>query len=488
MDTAHATHPAIVDRSSRGSRDDGDFHLVTVGWGAQLINGLINKAEPASSVRFSHIIVADRDRPGVIDGPASRVHRVGDAWRSSLPTADGDLLRSLEVPGVPTVHNMIMADRVLRDLPYDEALAYCTHLARQLQTLYEALRPSALLGGFDNVEGSMGLAVATKLNIPWFAMFFNTIPPGLVGFCAGMTPDTLIPLNQPTVAVRQLAERTLADFEKQRLAVPAYLSANNIGLILQRLPVHARLLGAALRRRMRGRFDKYSEYPAGFLIKEYARKRRNLFRLPKSWFYKTPPNRPFALVALHMQPESSTDVWAPFSVNQLYVVEALARSIPPTHELLVKLHKSAADAYSRAELEQFRRLPGVRLVSPFASSRDFVDRTSLVVTIQGTIALEGALLGKPVIVFGDSKFRELPGVSLVEDIARLPDLIRDKLAAPTPTREQILEGFTRYLSYFLPGCYADWSVLPNDSEIADLARVFDALRGYVTEQPANAAR
>lgn len=462
------------------------FHVVSVGWSLRLIVGVLDRIEARTDWRFSHINVAQRD----LDVPDDRAQgrrlffvRLGR--RLKLPDADPELLSRLEHANVPTIHNMIMSDRLARHLDYDEVLAYATYLAGRFTQLYQELEPAILLGGFDSLHSGIALAVAQSLGIPWFALHFTTLPRGLSGFCAGLTPDRVAMVGPYAAAERRsLAERTIDEFERRAIVIPTYLSANTATAVIRRLPRHMSVLNRAISRLLTGRFDKFTEYPVSRLCWEWLRKRWNLVTLPTRWFYDRPPTAPYVFFGLHMQPESSIDVWAPFYANQPSVIESIARALPPTHQLLVKLHKSDADNYSRGELNRIRRLPGVRLVSPFAPSRAFLDNASLVIAIQGTIGLEAALLGKPVLTFGASKLVQLPSVTMVNAITELPELIRRKLSEESPPRDAIVDGLTSYLSPYAPGCYNDWEHLPTDPEIEDLTAQFEALRSFVTRQKA----
>jgi len=460
------------------TNSNSNFHILTVGWGFDLIENLWDRIQTVSGFPFSHILQPSIDQHALAKrANKSNCFCLRDNLHMKLPPPEREWLAELEQPGVPTIHNMIMGDRVLRTLDYTESLAYATFLAKRLECLYRQIAPSIIIGSFDGVQGSIAMAVARKLGIPWFALNFTTIPTGLSGFCTGMTPDTsFIVRPADTTALRALAEKVLCEFETRKTVVPAYSSANSLGMIIKRLPKHIQAFHKSV---ITFRSDKFTQYSAQRLVRQYLRKRRNLLFLPKQWFIDTPPDTPYLFIGLHMQPESSIDVWAPFYSNQFSVIEAIARSTPPTHQVLVKLHKSDADNYSRQQLVQLRRLPGVQLVSPFALSRTFIEKASLVLAIQGNIALEAALLGQPVLVFGDTKFMELPSVTKVNRITDLPEQIRGKLSEVKPTREEIIRGFMSYLSYYSSGCYNDWEVIPTETEIKSLASQFEALRDFV---------
>jgi CDP-glycerol glycerophosphotransferase (TagB/SpsB family) len=281
------------------------------------------------------------------------------------------------------------------------------------------------------------------------------------------------------IELSELAEKTYRDFLARHMTVPAYSSANTAATILKRLPRHAGIFLQAAKRLALQQTDVFTEYSAATLLKEYLRKRKNLFRLPTQWMRVEPPTTPFVFFGLHMQPESSIDVWAPFYADQFNIIETIARSIPPSHRLLVKLHKSDADNYSRRQLDRLRRVPGVELVSPFVQSREFIEQSSLVITIQGTIGTEATLLGKPVIVFGESNLVQFPSVESVGAIHDLPRLVRKQLLRQPPAREAIIRALVSHLSVYLPGRLNDWEVASTAEELDALANQFRVLRSYV---------
>ncbi len=200
------------------------------------------------------------------------------------------------------------------------------------------------------------------------------------------------------------------------------------------------------------------------------------------------PSAPYALFGLHRQPEASIDVWAPFFSNQMWVVELLARSIPPTHKLMVKIHKSDVANYSREQLDRMRSFPGVELVEPFADTRRFVENADLLFAIQGTIGLEAALLGKPVIVLEESPLTFFPSVSPMGKITDLPELVQRKLSERAPARSQILDAYVEYLRPFAPAAHNDWTIKPGDREIAGFVDLFAELARFIRSSSAESVR
>lgn len=461
-------------------QSDKSFHVVTVGWDPSVILGMLERVQLRSGIQFSHLVVSPRQLADFGDrGCRSSLVPLREHSQHPMPEPDLELLASLEADGVPTVHNMILSDRVVRRLPYEGALRYATFLARRLTEEFRRLRPSVVVGGFDGIHGGMGLAVARKMDIPWYAMYFTTLPQGLCGFCSGVTPDLLAPVDDTSETDMQaLAEETLEEFLGRRALVAAYESPSSLLAVVQRLPLHLRVATGALTRLATGRHDRYTEYSVWRLGSEYLRRRRNLLLLPKREFLTEPPSEPYVLFGLHMQPESAIDTWAPFYTNQYNVVELLARSLPPSHRLLVKVHRSDADNYSPRQLKKFTASPGVKLVHPFAQSRDFIEKASAVAGIQGTMAVEAVLLSKSVLMFGDSPMHQIPGVERVDAHRDLPSQMRRLLCRHPPDPKRLLDGFARYLSQYGPGCYYDWERDLTDAEIGNLARRLEEVCEY----------
>jgi Capsule polysaccharide biosynthesis protein len=463
------------------------MHFVTVGTTQIMTENLWDRIAAKSGLRFSHI-VHPMLVPGCWEkGPAPpNVHFFCDDGHLRLPRPDRDLLASLESDDVPTIHNMILSDRVVSKLNYGEALGYSTFLTRRLMSLYETSNPSAVIGAFDALQGSLGFAVAKKMGIPWFALNFSVIPPGFACFCDRLSPAARVRLGEhPLCDVESVAEASIEKFESRKIQAPAYLAPPPRSLAgkLEDLPDRILALYRTTRKIRQREFLKFVEYSSGHnvwaALRHYRGTARARAALAKIRTITEPPNFPYALFGLHVQPESSIDVWAPFFSNQLWVIELLARSIPPTHRLLVKIHKSDAANYSREQLDRMRSYPGVELVAPFADTRQFIDKADLLFSIQGTIGLEGALLGKPVIVLGDSPVILFPSAAPIGKISELPELVRRKLAERPPTRREILAAYREFLKPFAPAGHNDWTVRPDDREIDGYARLFAALSRHL---------
>lgn len=462
------------------------FHVVTVGWPKVLVEELCPEIAARGGVRFSHVA---HPRHLAADGPAgtpdNSVHFFRERRTDALPPADAGLLASLERPGVPTIHNMILGDRVVCRLDYGEAQRYATFLAQRLLGLFARLSPSAVIGGFDALHGGLALAAARKLGIPWYALHFAPIPPGLACFVDRMSPAARVQLGARDPAeLRALAETSLRGFEQRSIRAPAYVApSRSPARALARLPAR---VAASLRVMRKGRdrsFVRFTDAPGRYNVAAALRQLRRSSgahaALGRIETVATPDGAPYVLFGLHFQPESTIDVWAPFFSNQLWVIELLSRSIPASHRLLVKIHKSDVARYPHRILERMQSFPGVRLVRPFADTRDFIEKADLVVAIQGTIGLEASLLGRPVIMLGESPVRVFPGASTAGALADLPELVRAKLRERPPGREAIVDAYAAYLAPFLPGSRNYWRGRRSAADVDEYAGLFGALRRHL---------
>jgi hypothetical protein len=463
------------------------LHVLTVGWSPQLIETLCNRIAANSNHSFSHLLhpACDRETYGQSLG-GSNIHWFFDSKRPHIPPADRELLASLEQQNVPTIHNMLLGDPIVSKLPYEEGLAYASSLAKRVMAVAQQVQPSLIIGDFDRVHGSMTLAVARNLNIPWYALRFSVLPPGLAGFCQDLSPASTIALRGLSAdRLRELAESALRDFEAEKIKAHAPRTPNFLdpAYIVRRAPSQLRALFGTCHRGWTRGYNKYTDakikYSVVAMLKESLRFRRNAMQLPKTKMITRVPADPFVFFGLHFQPEASIDVCAHFYSNQVRVVELISRSLPPTYKLLVKLHKSAAAHYSRSQLEEFTRFPGVELVSPDANTREFIERATVVFSIQGTIGLEAALLGKPVVMFADSPTKIFPNVSTIGRLTEFPDLVRRKLTERSLEHAEIVEAFMAYLAPFCRASLNDWTKRPTDAEIGGYVELFNLLGAYL---------
>lgn len=112
----------------------------------------------------------------------------------------------------------------------------------------------------------------------------------------------------------------------------------------------------------------------------------------------------FVYFPLHVDPEASTMVLSPHQTDQLTVVEAISKALPPGYSVVVKDHSPMLGRRPRDFYRKLRRLPRVHLVDMRLDSFALIRKSEAVITITGTVGQEALFLGKPVVALGESPY------------------------------------------------------------------------------------
>ncbi len=457
-------------------------HIFTVGWEPHFSNELLAPIEGIANITFTHGLVGDSNRIAYAKRlfPHSRFVALSKSRDESLPNPDIDLLASLEGPGIPTVRSMIQGDRVLRHRAECDVLGYATLLAQRIRSALTDHVPDIVLASHDSLHAAMSLAVARAMNIPWVAMAFPVIPDDLTGFCNALTPNSLLPIFRPVdETIRATAREHIQKVKTRTQRVVAYRPPTSLDQLLRQYVLHSRNL---LERRRSAGFLGIDEflYPSTWeRMLDLVRRGLNRVSLPTKRMLTSPPESKFVYYPFHMAPESMVDTWAPFYQNQLAFVAQVALAIPADFIFVAKLHFSDPDNYSRNQLEGLMKMPRVRIAHPNASGSAFIQAADLVLGIQGTSCLEGALLGKPVLIFGDSPYLNFPRSERAKEPDQLGVQIRRMLQQSPPTQSDIEEAYAAYIARYMPGRVNDWTQPLDDEHIKKYANCFESLAGYV---------
>lgn len=133
----------------------------------------------------------------------------------------------------------------------------------------------------------------------------------------------------------------------------------------------------------------------------------------------------FLYFTLHSEPERALLFPAPYYMNQLNVIQNIAKSIPIGFKLYVKEHPTQRIFGWRDQTwyKEILKLPNVELLHPKISNDDLLEKCSLTISIGGTVGLESAFFNKPSIVFADVIYSNLDSVEKVENFAQLSEKI-----------------------------------------------------------------
>lgn len=149
---------------------------------------------------------------------------------------------------------------------------------------------------------------------------------------------------------------------------------------------------------------------------------------------------PYIYFPLHVDPEASTMLLAPDFTNQMSVIEAISKAMPPSMQLLVKEHPNMNGRRPPRFYDAIAALPNVRLIDPAITGRDALYHAKITVTITGTSGWEAVLLGKPGVILGDAHFRQFECLEYCTNLSELDRAIETALSKK-PLKDSEVERF-----------------------------------------------
>lgn len=161
-----------------------------------------------------------------------------------------------------------------------------------------------------------------------------------------------------------------------------------------------------------------------FYTRYYFTKRKLMHK--NKYFVNPVEGEDYIYMPLHLIPESSTSVKAPFYIDELNIIEAVSKALPAGWYLYVKEHQSMVGERGIDFYERASKIPNVKLVqlNYYQDPKPWIQNSRGVVTITGTTAYEAALMGKRAFVFGDVMFQLIDGITRVNSIEDLPGLLK----------------------------------------------------------------
>jgi hypothetical protein len=151
----------------------------------------------------------------------------------------------------------------------------------------------------------------------------------------------------------------------------------------------------------------------------------------------------FIFYPLQYTPEASINTPAPYFVDQLRVVDAVRFAMPSDCILVVKEHPACLDMRPQPFIRQMRQRAGVRIAKVSIPATEIMKKAALTVTVTGTAALEGFVMGRPTLALGGSISGWVLGGA--SPLGSLRESIIERIANP-PKQEFIVEQIARLFS------------------------------------------
>ncbi len=361
-------------------------------------------------------------------------------WRARTEPPDMDYLRRMERElDVDSLWRLLDAERWIPDYTYEQVLSAMTLFLKFYEREFTECRPDAVIGfATATMYGLACYYMARHFDIPFLEVMstrlrerfvvedsvtgqeFRHVDERFRELLAGRDDQSLIPA----------ASDYIKRFRSQPRAADGLQRAMQI--TGSRTSLHPRRLLSLARVSYWYYFGHYRHDPEQVhpakqtveTLRLVARRRR---LIAGGYFERPRLGERFAYYALHLQPEMSTMIQAPFWQDQLALIENIARSLPLDVRLYVKEHAPMVGVRPLSYYERIKAIRNVRLVDPALSSIDLIRDSELVVTITGTVGFEALLIGRPVITFGQVFYNAVPCVQRCRAIEDLPVIIRSVL-------------------------------------------------------------
>jgi hypothetical protein len=383
-------------------------------------------------------------------------------------------LTRLEDGAPPYANDIILMDRLLKRKSDGFGYAYLAHLDEVVDDYLRRHNIQFVSAGRDTALQLVCAKICARLGIVSVVPTAMRIPDDRYGFCRGHTENEFVRFRETDEAARAQARQFLRMFRETKPVPHNVVMERKNNAFLRRVPHDVRLYASFFFRGLHDLNNDYTRYSLRQLLRMYLRRRVNALHLSLAPPFEAVGERPFVIYAYHMQPESSVDVLASFLSDQPALIRQIARALPASHELYVKPHQDHVGGLSRRELLVLKKIPGVRLVSPFLPSHDLMLRSSAIITLTGTMAFQGALHGIPSIIFAPQFFRALPGVHYCTSPLDLPALFARVLSRPKGDQDpQIVEFIAQHLADSFVGRVSPYGTPFTEAEVIGLVNAYE---------------
>ncbi len=117
---------------------------------------------------------------------------------------------------------------------------------------------------------------------------------------------------------------------------------------------------------------------------------------------------PFIFFPLHFEPEVSIQIFGRPYQNQIELIRNIALSVPVGRKVVVKEHPRSIGFRPYSYYQKLLDIPNVFLIDPYIKAHQIIPYSQLVAVISGSIGFEAAIMGKPVLSFGNAAYNILP--------------------------------------------------------------------------------
>lgn len=466
MTTAYiffSVHEELFHRMALGLRAHGVDRFCGFAWGKQQEQALAGRG-----IEYDPLVVFSRDfLPRCDDGGA----------------ADLEWLQRRERELGVSISRMLASERhLLEGRTFDEIMRMAEAGLREIAAAYDRAKPDFVFTEDISCFHSYAhFAIARERGIPFWCIGSARLPYRIAVYSAGLQHWENVEAryrhhreNGLEPAARELASAYVTEFrDRPRRPTGMDTRAQRPGV------------GKPEVSTFRLAFDQYRTDPGNPTTRPphqlIFQRLRRMARVRASEVLQTfaPPveGEKYVLYPIHFQPEASTLVQAPMYLDQIALLEDIAKSLPVGYRLYVKEHLSNRGRRPLEFYAAIRRIPAVRLLGPDTDTWSLIRNASAIAVITGTMGWEGLLFGMPVITFGDVFYNAVPHTY---QASRVPkdgwyELFQRALTSHEPDEEALLAFIAAMHEASYPGFISNPTSFPEALDDANVANLVQAL-------------
>ena len=357
-----------------------------------------------------------------------------------------------------TLNTMIYADRIISHYALERVTKIIAGVLNFWETSLSRIRPDTIVGEIACATEWVGYCVARELNITYLVpsitpvanrVFFTRSPQG--NWDAAEQLYTELKRRDLTPEEARAAEQFLNAFCVKKIRHPCSTAdlRSPMQIDIRRLAERLRRIPFRVQTYLEDGYFEVGSYhgtpPWESLWHDLRRMIRHVVQKNLPFKTKIPEGRK-VYFPLHVQPEYTTDVRAPFYTNQGALIENIAKSVPVSYRVLVKEHPAMKGQRESNYYRYFRNFYNVDLVAPSVDGHDLILSSDANLTVTGTTAWESILYEKPVISFGPLCYGYFDLIYKCRNIDELPELLTEAIRHFRPDRALLLKFIWSFLA------------------------------------------
>lgn len=458
-----SVHEDLFHRMAEGLRDRGVTEFCGFAWGLHQEQTLA-----ARGVTYDPLVVYSRDLlPACDDGTPPDL-----AW---LEQREREL-------GV-SISRMLTSERhLLKGRSYEQIMRMAEVGLRKIAEAYERSRPDFVFTEDISCFHSYAhWAIARERGIPFWCIGSARLPYRIAVYSSGLqhweNVETIydeyrrngIPDDERRVADEYI--QAFRDKPRRPTGMNTRMQRPSVGR------AEVDLFRTAFTRYRTDPGNPTSIPPGRLIVQRLRRMARVRASDVLQQFEQPVAGERYIIYPIHFQPEASTLVQAPMYLDQVALLEDMAKCLPIGHRLYVKEHLSNRGRRPLEFYDAIRKIPAVRLLGPDVDTWALIKNAAAIAVITGTMGWEGVLFDKPVITFGDIFYNSLPHVYRAGSTPKdgWYELFRRAVHEHRPDREALVAYVAAMHRGSYPGFISNPVSFPEALEEANVTNLVAAL-------------